>query len=134
MKNLRVVQSSRSGQITVFIIIGLILLLTVGVIIYFQYAYKKTPTFELSKDPVTAYVQQCLVDITKEGVLLAGQNGGYIFQEELTDKQKEYLQLLPFNSDTLILANGKQQLRYWYYQMNDGIDRVAIPEFCRPSV
>jgi hypothetical protein len=119
---------SRSAQVTVFIIIGIILLLTVGVIVYFQYAYKKVPTFELSEEPVTAYIQQCLVDITEEGVLLAGQNGGYIFQEELSDEQKEFLELLPFNSDTLLLANGKQQLRYWYYQMNDGIDRVAIPE------
>ena len=81
MKKRGLVQS-RSGQVTVFIIIGLILLLTVGVIVYFQYAYKKVQTFELSEDPVTAYVQQCLVDITEEGVMLAGKNGGYIFQEE----------------------------------------------------
>ncbi|MEK6867505.1 MAG: hypothetical protein AABX98_01650, partial [Nanoarchaeota archaeon] len=127
MKKTGLVQS-RSAQVTVFIIIGLILLLTVGVIVYFQYAYKKVQTFELSEEPVSAYVQQCLVDITEEGVMLAGKNGGYIFQEELSDEQKEFLQLLPFNSDTLLLANGKQQLRYWYYQMNDGIDRVAIPE------
>ncbi len=119
---------SRSAQVTVFIIVGIILLLTVGIIVYFQYAYKKVLTFELSEEPVTAYVQQCLVDITEEGVMLAGKNGGYVFQEELSDEQKEFLQLLPFNSDTLLLANGKQQLRYWYYQMNDGIDRVAIPK------
>lgn len=119
---------SKKAQVTVFIIIGMLLIATVATVIYFQTQFKKIPAFELSEDPVTAYVQQCLVDVTEEAVLLAGQRGGYLYQEELSDKEKEILQLTPFSSDVLLLANGKQRLPYWYYQKNDGIDRVAIPE------
>ena len=119
---------SKKAQVTVFIIVGILLIATVATIIYFQTQFKKTPTFELSQDPVTAYIQQCLVDVTEEAVLLAGQRGGYLYEEALNDKEKEILQLTPFNSDVLLLANGKQQLPYWYYQKADGIDRVAIPE------
>lgn len=121
-------QRSRRAQITIFIVIGLILLLTVATVFYFQYRAEQHPIFALSEDPVTAYVQQCIVDTTKEAVLLAGEHGGAIYQEEYTDKEKKLLELLPFNSEVLFLANGKQQLPYWYYQKSDGIDRVAIPE------
>ncbi len=120
-------RSSRA-QITVFIVIGLILLLTVATVFYFTYYTEQTPSFVLSQDPVTAYVQQCIVDTTKEAVQLAGEHGGAIYQENYTDTEKKLLDLLPFNSDVLFLANGKQQLSYWYYQKSDGIDRVAIPE------
>lgn len=118
--------SGSKSQVTVFIILGLILVFAVGTILYFQYAMKKPTVFELSEEPVTAYVQQCLLDITEEAVLLAGQNGGYIYQDALEEDEKEIIKLIPFNSDILLLA--KQQLPYWYYQKNDGIDRIAIPE------
>lgn len=117
----------KRGQVTIFIILGLILVFAVGTVLYFQYAVEK-PTFALSKEPVTAYVQQCLIDTTKEAALLAGQNGGFLYQDTLDEEDKEFISLLPFNSDYLLLANGKQPLHYWYYQKNDGIDRVAIPE------
>jgi hypothetical protein len=115
---------SHKGQITVFIIIGLLLLFTVGAIFYIQYKFK--PAFELSEDPVAAYVQQCLIDTTEQAVILAGQTGGNIFQEELTSEEKKLTKLVPFNSDILLIGN--QQLSYWYYQKNDGIDRIAIPD------
>ncbi len=121
-------KSSRSAQITIFIVIGLVLLLTTATIFYFKYAFEEAPVFVFSDDPVTAYVQQCIVDATKEAVILAGQNGGFIYQEEFTDEEKKIIELLPFNSEALFLANGRQHILYWYYQKNDGIDRVAIPE------
>ncbi len=117
----------KKGQITVFIIIGLLVLFTIAAIIYVQYRFK--PEFELSSDPVTAYIQQCLVDITKEAVVLAGQSGGDMYQDQLTTQEKDLLKLAPFNSNMIILGN--QQLPYWYYQQNDGIDRIAIPELER---
>lgn len=125
----RGVSSSRSGQVTVFIILGIILFFTIVVIVYLQYAFREEVpgAFELSEEPVTKFVQSCLVDVTKEALQRAGQHGGYLYLDELSEEDKEILELLPFNSDVLLLA-GKQQLPYWYYQKNDGMDRVAIPE------
>ena len=127
MSSLQSLKNSTHAQVTIFIILGLILVFAVAAVLYFQYAVEK-PVFELSKEPVAAYVQQCLIDTTKEAVLLAGQNGGFLYQDTLDEEDKELISLLPFNSDYLLLANGKQALHYWYYQKNDGIDRVAIPE------
>lgn len=119
---------STAGQVTVFIVLGIIIVLTVATLLYFQYAFEKPIQFEISQEPVTAYVQQCMIDVTQEALLLAGQTGGHLYQEELDEEEKELTTLLPFNSDTLLLANGKQQLPYWYYQKNDGIDQLNIPE------
>ena len=126
----RGVFSSRSAQVTIFIIIGLILLATIATVLYLKYAYveKIAGEFELSQEPVTAYIQQCLIDVTEEAVLKAGQQGGYIYIDKLEEDELELAQLLPFNNELLFLANGKQQLPYWYYQLNDGFDRIAIPE------
>ncbi len=108
----------------------MILLMTIAVVIWLQYAYVKdnSTAFELSQEPVIAYIQQCLTDVAKEAVLKAGQHGGYIYMNKLAEDEREIAQLIPFNSDVFINANGKQQLPYWYYQQNDGFDRITIPE------
>ncbi|MFA6888178.1 MAG: hypothetical protein WC254_01655 [Candidatus Woesearchaeota archaeon] len=120
---IRTGSSSSKGQVTVFIVIGILLILTVGTIFFVQYAFKAP--FELSSDPVTAYVQQCLLDTTKEAVIVAGQTGGYMFEEQLTNSEKDVLSLAPFNSNYFVVGN--QQLRYWYYQDQNGIDKIDIP-------
>ncbi len=125
----RGVSSSCSGQVTIFIILGIILFFTIAVIFYLQYAFREEApvSFEVSEEPVTRFVQSCLLDVAKEALQRAALQGGYLYLDELSEEDKEVLELLPFNSDVLLLA-GKQQLPYWYYQKNDGIDRVAIPE------
>ncbi len=121
--NIHINSPNSKGQVTVFIIIGILLLLTVGTIFYLHYQFK--PPFELSSDPVAAYVQQCLLDTAKEAVVLAGQTGGYMYEPQLSEQEKNLLKVAPFKSNTFIVGN--QQLQYWYYQESNGMDQIAIP-------
>jgi hypothetical protein len=130
VRNKKGVVNARSGQVTLFIILGIIILATVAIVLYLQYSYVDDidTSFELSEQPVQRYIESCLIDVTEEAVLRAGQQGGQIYINEPTDAERELIDLLPFDQDYLFLANGKQQIPYWYYQKSDGYDRVAIPE------
>ena len=73
--------SDNKGQVTVFIILGLILLLAVALIIVLQ---KEIITFErselvpLERGPIENLVTSCLELVTSEALHLLGQQGGFI--------------------------------------------------------
>ena len=70
----------KRGQITVFIIIGLLVLLT-----YFVLTYYKKSTIEETElimpelIPVQQFVETCTQNIAEEAIDLIGINGGYIY-------------------------------------------------------
>ncbi len=106
---------SKRGQITVFIIIGLIVLLT-----YFLLSYYKTESIEEQEliipelIPVQQYVQTCTDNLAREAIEIIGINGGYIyFPRWIQNNPNSYLKLSPIDE----LKNP-----YWWY---DG--RQAIP-------
>jgi len=77
----------RKGQITLFIILGIIILVIIGLIIYFARteAEKKIevarPTIAKVPQeiqPVYDYVQQCIYSLGKEAIKKAGERGGLI--------------------------------------------------------
>jgi hypothetical protein len=68
----------KKGQVTVFIIIGLVLLLIVGLTIFFTTEMFKYAGLDDQFIPVALYAEQCIEDITLEAIFLAGMNGGYI--------------------------------------------------------
>ncbi len=105
----------KRGQITVFIIIGLIVLLT-----YILLSYYKTEKIEETEliipelIPVQQYVIECTNSLAREAIEIIGLNGGYIyFPNWIQNNPNSYLKLSPIDS----LKNP-----YWWY---DG--RNAIP-------
>lgn len=80
------------GQITVFIIIGLILLFGAGVLIYYQQEAilrpfeEQIPTVQTGVPQVQGvyeYITQCVGDVSKQAIILVGQHGGYVNPEQL---------------------------------------------------
>ena len=73
--------SNKKGQVTIFIILGILLLLAVALIIVLQ---KEVLTFErkelvpLERGPVESFVTNCLKIVTNEALFLMGQQGGFI--------------------------------------------------------
>jgi hypothetical protein len=79
----------KRGQITIFIIIGIVLLLTIILFFYIRStAIKKIPSAVTVKEvptelnPVRIFVQDCLKDTVVNGFRLLGSRGGYIHPEE----------------------------------------------------
>ena len=70
---------SKRGQVTIFVIIGIIILASVFAFLSFN---KETKTIAeepliLNTEPITDWVEQCLITTTKEAIPENGYNGGY---------------------------------------------------------
>ncbi|MEK6867766.1 MAG: hypothetical protein AABX98_02995 [Nanoarchaeota archaeon] len=77
----QLIQTKRA-QLTIFIILGLFILIGTGVFMYFTsevYKYKNLPEQFI---PVAKYVEQCGEDVTLQGIFQAGMNGGYLSPPE----------------------------------------------------
>src|SRR5574341_2475565 len=82
---------SKRGQITIFIIIGIVLLLSVGVALYFYQARVTEPIKRLVAVPeevqqIYDYVATCANQIGKDGLLIMGTQGGYINIPPIIDR------------------------------------------------
>ena len=97
----------KRGQVTVFIIIGLLVLLT-----YFLLSYYKKETIEEREliepefIPVQEYVETCTKTLAREAVDIIGVNGGYIYFPRWIERNpRSYLQLSPI---------GEMKNPYWW--------------------
>lgn len=112
--------NKKRGQVTLFIILGIILLLIGGTVIYF---ITRTPDVEeveverrvevsVASQPIQTYVQECIQSTAKQGVVLM-QQGGYINLTESFPNIKADA-TNPTESDVLVVMEGIQ-LPYWLY-------------------
>jgi len=118
-------RSSRRGQITVFIIIGLILLITAGLVVYLTTKKAVKPVEEeviVPEDvrPVYEYVQACVNDIAHEGLGLLGLQGGFVRLPGIIERTPTaYIQLDSFNYFKVPL---------WYYEGEDRTPSIGFME------
>ncbi|MGV8086452.1 MAG: hypothetical protein ACP5N1_02365 [Candidatus Woesearchaeota archaeon] len=115
----------KKGQITLFIILGLVLVVIVGLAIYF-FSVANSKPFKPSDinvpeqfEPVQDYVTQCVNQIATNGIIKMGLHGGYI------DPTDPVLSGVIFNMNTLqqynsdlafLISNDKTSgIPYWFY-------------------
>ncbi len=116
----------KRGQITLFMVIGIILLFSTSLIFYTKekvqeaqtsterFAATKTPTDLL---PVKVYVENCLTEVGEDAIRLIGANGGYI------DIDAQGFTTNPFSPDTQIIEYVPDKIPFWYY--TDASDNFA---------
>jgi len=120
----------KRGQVTVFIILGILMLFAVVTIFYlaFPSAQKKieTPNQIDSPDiaPVKEYARQCIVKFTLEGINLLGIEGGHIYSYPTIENVD-----LPNDEDYHVVGNarlekgtGNNRVAYWLTDSG-----VAVP-------
>lgn len=116
-------RQKKRGQITVFIIIGLVLLLSVGVFLYIYQQRTTAPIKRVIAVPEDAqqiydYVQTCTDQITKDGLIIMGAQAGYIYIPPVIDRNHNaYVNLDPL---------GAAKTPMWYYE---GEDRTPSLDF-----
>jgi len=113
----------KRAQVTIFVIIGLVILLSTFFIFYIRSKMLPPDDVEVNKDPVQKYIEQCLADVSAEAVILAGQQGGYI---EIPEAVKLQADLDPFGSVLGIFQ--RQYMPYWLYQDGQGLDATEMPD------
>ncbi len=108
----------RKGQITIFIILGLVLLITLAVVIYFvnteaQKPWKETPKIPEDIRPVADMINDCTKQSLKRGLITQGLQGGYIdIPGFVTNNPDSYMTADPL---------GVILIPYWYYNTENRI-------------
>lgn len=110
---------NKNGQVTIFIIIAI--LLVVGVIAYFSLRtiLIKTP-IPANIQPIYTTFLACFEEDTATGISILQSQGGYISLPEF-EPGSEYM---PFSSQLNFFGNS---IPYWYYVSGNNIQKEQIP-------
>jgi hypothetical protein len=110
---------AKSAQVTVFIIIGIILLFSVGI-----YSYMKSTgispanLFQPKSPPVVAFIESCLERTATEAIKAMGDQGGFItLPTTMSADPTKHLSLIPG-----VGGEFAPKVPFWYY---DG--RAQVP-------
>ncbi len=120
--------SSRRGQLTIFIIIGIILLISISLVIYLTTQRVVKPVEEeviVPEDvrPVYEFVQGCANDIAREGLGLLGLQGGFITLPGIIERTPTAY--IPIDSENYF------KIPLWYYE---GEDRAPSKGFMEREI
>ncbi|MBI5392514.1 hypothetical protein HZA96_01470 [Candidatus Woesearchaeota archaeon] len=115
-----------------FIIIGLAIVGAVLGVIYLSGKISSDDLITSNKDPVSAYVKQCIAEAAKEGIILLGQQGGYLYFDNFDTLSAS---LDPDNAEVVQLYNGAVTAPYWLYQKKgDVLDKSYMPQLVKTSL
>jgi hypothetical protein len=119
--------SGERGQVTIFIILGLIIIISAGAVAYVTIKRNVEDSgVDISKEvePVVSYVEDCIEGITLDGLNILGAQGGWIYLPE----QKVEANPLNSHPNALdIFGDGKTHVAYWFYESGNGIQKEQIP-------
>ncbi|MEA3430227.1 MAG: hypothetical protein U9R08_03060 [Nanoarchaeota archaeon] len=109
------INQKKRGQVTLFIVIGIIMLIAVGLFFVFRQLSIPGPDMNVPDEvvPVKLFVEACLEDTLKDAIVLAGIQGGYT-------EIPEDLAVSPFGH---LQVAGPFKTPMWYYS---GV--LRIPE------
>ena len=119
---------NKKGQVTLFIIIGVILLLTAGLVIYLTTQKVIKPVEEKiimpeGTQPIYEYISECVYQTAKEGIIKMGLQGGYLdLPAAITNTPASYV---------AIDSMGFAKTPYWLYNKQD---RTPTKEFLQMEI
>jgi hypothetical protein len=111
--------SKKRGQVTIFMVLALFLLLLGSLYFYSKRASLFEGEFVQPEiAPAKNFVEACIVSVARQGLAILGTNGGYItFPEEIELNPRSYLKLGPVSG----IKNP-----YWWY---DGVQNIPSEGF-----
>lgn len=114
----------KRGQVTLYIVVGILLVIIIGLFIYVLRPEELKRNQILSDSvpskfsPVQNFVQSCILDVGEKAVRLAGERGGYIFSRNYPmlgfDLNPDFEE--PTESDSFYVHLYRDvPVPYWYY-------------------
>ena len=120
----KTILDSKRAQVTIFIILGIIILISVGLFLFLR---QETTIFRPERsvppelEPMNRFITSCLETISRDGINIIGQNGGFInIPREVQLDRFSYLSVTP------LFPELKTPL--WYYNHEN---RMPSEEFMR---
>lgn len=111
---------SKRSQVTIFIIIGIVIIAIVGVVLIFASSSKNTQDLPKSLEPVYESFLTCLEGESSLGIGLLLDQGGYI---ELPNFEPGSF-YSPFSSQLDFVGTD---IPYWYYISGNNIQKEQVP-------
>ena len=110
----------KRGQITLFIIVGLALLILSGIYAHYVETQLEEPEIiPAEAEPIKAFAEGCISDIAQQGLQLMAEQSGYI--EIPSELEKDPSSYLP-------LGNGAVKIPYWYHKGNSRVPSLSLME------
>lgn len=72
-------KKAQKAQITVYLLLGIILLIIIGLVMYLAVIRVPAPTIPEGAQPVVTFVEQCIRDSAVPAISLLASQGGYIY-------------------------------------------------------
>jgi len=122
----------KRGQVTVYIILGILIVVLLGVVLYLNY-YGLKSQFEREQArvsvlnefiPVKNYFDSCIRSIALNGANTLGLQGGYI---NIPIDEMPVNPTLPFSNRLQVFGNNALEVPYWFYETANGIQQVQVP-------
>ncbi len=113
------IKNNKKGQLTIFIIIGIVLLFSAALIIYIRQAVTEyKPPVEIALEivptelqPLQTFVTNCIKDVATEAIRKAGLQGGYVDASNIAVNDRD-----PTSGEGVTLSPGSElKIPYWYY-------------------
>jgi hypothetical protein len=129
---------NKRGQVTIFIIVGIILLFVFAAVLYVtnttskgRFTAEGDPIIKeipLAFKPIELYTQNCLTQIGKKGLILLGEQGGYVYPESIG----KFSSSDPTDSDGLTM--DPLIIPYWHYNVNPNEAKEVALTSLRPEL
>ncbi|HEY9702975.1 MAG TPA: Tad domain-containing protein, partial [Allocoleopsis sp.] len=113
------------GQITLFVILALIVMIMVGLAIYYTTKAKESgftkPNIDVDEKfaPIQNYVEQCMNQLLVDGVVKIGQHGGYVDPRDgyVTGRVINLNPIAPYDSEAMFLSTVdiNSSVVYWVH-------------------
>jgi len=121
----------KRGQITIFIILGMLLLIAGAVALFIFYSgddlddeFTRVLDTPFDIAPVYDYIDACVEDLAEDGMVSIGEHGGYA-GFEYTNKDFAVDLLEPYKADAVTLGvDPNFAIPYWWY-MDSDIDCIS---------
>lgn len=113
--------AAKKSQATVFVIIGIVILIIIGISLFVVDTINKGKNLEKKYteqlppylEPLKDRIQQCLYQVAKDGFVIAGQHGGYVYPEQAGIVA---LQGMETSSSGIEFAPGSSIIMpYWFF-------------------
>src|SRR3989344_5177455 len=129
---MNLLKMGKKGQVTMFIILGIVIVAAVASIFVFKdYLIKNEFEREAAKldlgeeaEPVYNYFKDCIADIAFDGIDIMASQGGYL---EIPDYNYPIDPALPFSNKLEVFGNSGLEVPYWFYETSNGIQELQIP-------
>ncbi len=110
----------KKGQITSFIIIGILLLFSVGLLIYVSQLRGGITIFAQQESPLQQYIGTCLELTAKDAINLIGATGGYMeVPENIAINERAYFAFAP---------KTQPKIPLWYYRQEPRVPTMTSIE------